>query len=107
MSFNSAQVDANPTAFSFTMGTGFKFLGPIQIPSNPVGAPSACEPSPEAEDGSWHRILPPNQPSGVYIRAQWVLAKKVWRPPLEAQGRRVGYSSQYLAAVGWTYGEAE
>ena len=77
------------------------------MPSTPLGPPSDCEPVEEAELGSWHRIKPPNQPDGVFVRVRWEPTKKYWVPPLEQQGRRVAYSSAYLAAIGWSYLEAE
>jgi hypothetical protein len=105
--YNADDVKANPIAYSFSMGTGYKLLGPLRLPSTPLGPASACEPTVPADEGSWHRIIPMGQLDGIYIRAQWNPSKKIWTPPLEAQGRRVAFTSQYLAAHGWTYGEAE
>ena len=105
--FTQEAVEANPTAYSFNMTSGFKFIGSPKIPSPPRGPASACEPVGVAEEGSWHRIYPPHQLSGTYVRMRWMPGKKCWIPPLESAGRRVAFSSQYLAAAGWTYGEAE
>jgi len=105
--FTQKEVDANPTLFSYNMKTGYKLLGAPRLPSSPVGPASACEPSFPADNESWHFIIPPNQPDTAKVRAQWIPKLKAWKPPLEAQGRRVAFSSQYLAAHGWIYGEAE
>ena len=104
--FTDEDVAKNPIAYSFQMGSGYKLLGAPKVPLNPVGPASACEPPVPADKGSWHRIIPGGQPDGVHVVAQWDPAKKHWQPPLEAQGRRVAFTSQYLAAHGWTYGEA-
>jgi hypothetical protein len=105
--FPNGPIAKNPTAYVFQIQAGFRRVGELAMPSEPIGPPTACEPTDPAELGSWHRIKPPNQPDGVYIRARWEPTMKYWAPPLEQQGRRVAYSSAYLAAVGWTYLEAE
>lgn len=100
-------VASNPIAYSFKMGEGFKLVGALAVPSPPVGSASDCEPSVPSEMGSWHRLKPPNQIDSVYIRARWNPDRKYWAPALEVQGRRVAFSSAYLAAIGWTYLEAD
>jgi hypothetical protein len=105
--FEMPEIDRNPTAFAFVVGKGFQLLGTPRIPSPPVGAAEACEPASDAEYGSWHRLIPPNQVDGTYIRVRWNSELKCWVPPLESGGRRIAFSSKYLAAAGWVYGEAE
>src|SRR5262249_15518865 len=106
MMFSQEDVDKDPTAFVFELGKGYRRVGRPRIPSPPVGGASVCEPE-HGEELSWHRIIPPNQPNGTYIRVQWLADKKIWRPTLETSARRVAFTSEYLAAHGWTYGEAE
>lgn len=97
----------NPLVYQFKVGAGFKRVGPLPMPANPVAAASVCEPEGDAVPGSWHKIKPPGQPDGVQIPMRWNPEKKWWTPALETAGRRIAYSSAYLAAVGWTYLEAE
>lgn len=105
--FSFDEVNENPIAFQFKSGEGFKYVGALPMPANPLAPSGVCEPSVPADTGSWHRLLPPNQPDTIYVRAQWDAERKYWMPPLMQQGRRVSYQSAYLAAHGWTYKEAE
>lgn len=105
--FEISAIEKNPTAYSFSVGTGFKMLGSPKVPSPPVGGASACEPTAPADEGSWHRLIPPDQVPGHYIRARWNPTGKWWAPPLESGARRIAFTSEYLAACGWVYGEAE
>jgi hypothetical protein len=98
------EVNANPTCYSFKMGLGYEYLGPPRIPSNPVGPATACEPPAPAAKGSWHFLIPPNQPAGVQLSLRWDPLNMTWTPPVEAQGRRIAFTSEYMAANGWIYG---
>lgn len=105
-SYSADDVALNPTAFAYKPNDGFKYVGALPMPRNPIFVPSECEPSavPHAENGSWHDVLPPEGTGAPAVRMQWNPTTKVWSPPIQQGGRRCAYSSAYLAAHGWKYG---
>lgn len=105
--YSPDQVAENAIAFSFRIGEGYRYLGAPRSQNPPVHTPDLCEPTGDAENDSWHRLHPVGQPDGYFVRMRWNKDKKWWIAPLEASGRRVAFTSEYLASFGWTYLEAE
>ncbi len=84
-------------------GKGYRVIGPLPMPAVPLGDASACEPPGAEPDRSLHSLLPESNRGSPPFIFVWYPEKKEWEP-ITARGRRVAFSSAYLAAHGWTYG---
>lgn len=88
-----------PSAHKFEVGKGYFYLGELPMPREPIGPASACEPPVDSIKGAIHLL---NSPQNTEIRAGWDGLARVWMP-IPNIGRRMAFSSAYLAAHGWTY----
>lgn len=95
--------EKNPTQYRFKIGEGYTYLGEPRMPAEPIGEPSACEPPAPAADGSMHLIRPPKGADLMPMR--WNPTARNWTPLPLGLGRRMAYTSAFLAADGWTYEE--
>jgi hypothetical protein len=80
---------------------GYVKLGPLAMPAKPVAPERACEPPLGAAEGSWHMLQPPK--GAALMRMQWSVGPKEWAPSRLGAGRRLAFTSAYLAAHGWKY----
>lgn len=91
----------NPTVHVFRVGQGYmRMARSLPMPANLIGTADKCEPLALANTGTKHVLI---SAKGPEIVCEWDAGMKVWLPPLEAQGHAMGFTSAYLAAVGWTY----
>lgn len=94
------EVIENPSAYRFVPGKGYIRMGQPPIPESPMAAAADCEPPLVAVEGSAHMLQPPNEAEPMSML--WSLSTKTWMPYL-GNGRRVAFTSAYLAAHGWSY----
>lgn len=71
------------------------------MPPNRVAGREVCEPTVVAADHSLHLVAAPN--SGPVQTMEWDRNKREWSPVNITAGNRLGWTSEYLAAYGWTY----
>lgn len=96
-------VASNRTAYKLIPGKGYRLLGTPSLPDSPLGVAAACEPLSGTLEETQHYLLPPvdrDAPQAVFT---WYPDKKEWEC-FGRVGKRVGFTSAYLAAYGWTYG---
>lgn len=97
------RVSDNRTAYKLRPGRGYKLVGPLPMPPDPLGEPAVCEP-PAGTPMSKHKLLPPADREGALPTPFiWHPDKKEWECS-GTVGKRVAFTSAYLAAHGWTYG---
>lgn len=94
------EVRKKRTEYRFLPGTGYILLGNLPLPAVRIGPASVCEAPAPAAAGSSHFLQPPIGAEPQVLK--WHPDKKEWEPGLGA-GKRVAFSSAYLAACGWTY----
>jgi hypothetical protein len=105
--FTQEQINENAIAFSFKQGEGYKYIGAPR-PKMPADAEaSVCEPAPQTPDDTWHKLHPFGQLENFTYSMRWNAVKKWWHASQEAGGRRIAFTSEYLASHGWTYVEPE
>lgn len=92
----------DPTAYGFRMERGYVRLGAPPMPERPIGPASACEPPPSAAPGSFHLLKPPRD-GAADVPMIWRPEPRRWDNPTPGTGRRMAFTSAYLAAHGWTY----
>ena len=84
-------------------GVGFVRMGPPPMPQKPLAEASACEPPIGTEDQSLHTLIEPGGDEHLNMM-RWHAYTHEWTPIVAFTGNRIGYTSTYLAAHGWTYG---
>lgn len=99
MPASSKEAQAARERHRFIAGKGYLRMAPLRMPTKPQGAAPACEPPLGTPGGTQHRLKAPN---GAIQAFTWHADVREWAPPL-GQGRRVGFSSAYLAGHGWIY----
>lgn len=98
-----SEVEAHKDRMShaYKHGLGYLHVGKLPVPKQAAYAPSACEPPAPSASETKHFLSPPlNAPA---IGMIWYSDKKEWTPLHPGNGNRVGFTSEYLAAHGWTY----
>ncbi len=95
----------SPSSHAFVPGRGYIYAGQPRMPTRLVGVASVCEPPAPAADRSWHDLNTPGNDAGT-VRMQWVEKGREWIHQHPGKGKRVGFTSAYLAAIGWTYAKA-
>lgn len=100
-----SKVTDNRTAYRLVPGKGYKLVGPLAMPEAPLGEAAACEPPSGTASGTWHQLAPPADRQAPTVTFTWYADKKEWEC-FGHVGKRVGFTSAYLAAHGWTYGGA-
>jgi hypothetical protein len=95
-------VEAQRTAYRVEPGKGYKRAGTLPMPQNPLGMPSACEP-PNGTAGGLHLLNPPVDRQAPQMPFTWHPVGKEWES-FGRMGKRIAFTSAYLAAHGWTYG---
>lgn len=95
------QAIADRMAHAFRPGVGFVQVGKLNCPTQPVAPASACEPVAVSADKSVHFLSPPMGAQAMPMR--WHPGQREWTPLVLGSGKRVGFTSQYLAAQGWFY----
>lgn len=93
----------NRTAYRLVPGKGYKLMGTPPMPDIPLGEPAACEPLSGTASGTRHMLAPPAEREAPLVMFTWYAEKKEWEC-FGHVGNRVGFTSAYLAAHGWTYG---
>lgn len=88
-----------PTAHIFQAHKGYFYVGDLPMPPKAIAPASACEPPNDVTKGVVHVL---NSPQATEIRAGWDGLSKTWMP-IPNIGRRLAFTSEYLAAHGWTY----
>jgi len=86
---------------AYRHGMGYVYVGKLPMPVKAVHPAIKCEPVVVAADMSLHFINPPNGAAPMQMR--WHVATKDWTPLHPGAGKRIGYSSEYMAAHGWHY----
>jgi hypothetical protein len=92
---------ASPTSSAFVPGQGYVSIGPPPMPAACVHQEHHCCPSPTANDGSIHELWSPDKHK--VFKMAWRRETKTWMGLQLGQGNRLGFTSAYLAAHGWTY----
>jgi hypothetical protein len=98
-----SNVSENRTLYRLVPGKGYKLVGPPPMPALPLGEATACEPPSGTESETMHQLLPPLGREAPPTTFTWYADKKEWEC-FGQVGLRVGFTSTYLAAYGWTYG---
>jgi hypothetical protein len=101
---NKSFAEQNRATHRFRDTVGYENVGFLTMPQAPVYAPMVCEPSVGTRDGTLHMLRAPQSPedNAVGEAMSWDGQKREWIPLLGA-GRRLAFSSAYLAAHGWMY----
>ncbi len=103
---NRKQAESDRTMHRYIPGRGYLRMGrPLQMPPSPLGNAPDCEPPHDAADGSVHMLRPPEASHAAPMPFAWHRDRREWAP-VGANGRRMAFTSAYLAAYGWTYGGA-
>lgn len=92
---------ADRMAHAFKPGMGYVAVGRPLMPLRPAAQAAACEPPAPAAEGSMHVLMSPDNGPAKTLR--WHPAQREWSPLVTGQGNRLGWTSAYLAAHGWTY----
>lgn len=95
------QAEADRMAHAFRPSVGYVQVGKLACPPNPAAPASACEPPAPVVDRSTHFLNPPMGAQPQPMR--WHQGQREWSPLVVGAGRRIGFTSQYLAGHGWTY----
>lgn len=95
------QAKADRMSHVFRPGMGFVQIGKPLMPTKPIFAASLAEPPAPVSDGSLHFLNPPNGASPMPLI--WHVGPREWSPKIPSAGKRIGFTSAYLAAHGWFY----
>lgn len=91
----------DPAAHALTPQGKYVRMGKPLLPGRKERPASACEPPAGVRDGSWHMVQPPKgAPLMIMV---WSVGRRDWSPLLPGKGKRLAFTSEYLAAHGWTY----
>jgi len=95
------------TEHAFKHEVGYVNRGPLRMPATPMHPAQFCEPPIGTQDQSIHMLKAPQSPedNAVGEVMTWHEAEREWAP-LSGLGKRLAFSSAYLAAHGWTYAGA-
>lgn len=102
MRITSQTADQRRMAYRFIPGRGYIEQPMLLPPESPEFPPSAAEPVHGTASGTVHLLR--SSKGGEAQRLSWDAERREWVPPL-GLGRRIGFSSAYMAAVGWQYVE--
>lgn len=95
-------VEEYRTIYRVDPGKGYKRMGALPLPESPLGVPSACEP-PNGTPSGRHMLNAPAEREAPQMPFTWHPVGKEWET-FGRMGKRIAFTSAYLAAHGWTYG---
>jgi hypothetical protein len=103
---NQKIAEQNKTTHKLVSGKGYISVGILKMPSHPINPPAMCEPPAGTPSDTIHVLLAPYQsedgdrPFEIFM---WDAIKREWSPLVADRGKRLAFSSAYLAAHGWNY----
>lgn len=98
---NKERAELDRMSYSYRPGVGYQQVGRLMLPPNPIYAREQCEPNVLAVDGSLHFLNPPMGAEPQMM--EWHPQQREWASLNPGLGKRIGFTSQYLAAYGWAY----
>lgn len=102
MQVDQAAANRDRLAHQYRADTGYIHVGRLAMPRSRKFDRPKCEPPAPAAEGSLH-FLKPHLEGARPQMMRWHPSERDWAPMHPGMGKRVGYPSDYLAAVGWEY----